>query len=837
MFTVIEQYITQMKLRELRKQRDRLLVEYDALRQAVEAEPDDGRKLRLLYHGLQRMAYAAQRLHPDVANLDPLLHEIDTRGHASLETVAYWRAHLEKERESGRLRSEIVYIFGALLEEWAAQESNNNSGDDITAVVHAELIGAISSADLDKPLSYTLLLDRLFDDGDSDDNNPIEASIAPAIGTVSLARVEQQELDIILEQIGHDPNRMDTLRRQAQSTLLNPILRKEFADALSIMLEGVDSWMWPATGLATHISWTPNKWRLFLDDDLPTACLLEILGMRWQAAVESVLKQESSRHLRHLRRLLNNRARVETVRRELDLFAQAVGLDSTDVDELWADAATARIDMSRLEQLAQGGTYGSIIRQRLEVRTQLRDSEELDSYNAKRGNAKRARKSTPGPELALSLINAEINLARAAFPDRPAYVVKVDFKDFYASLRHDLLLDVLARFGVSEPQLDFFRRFLRIPLQQVEDTGQLATVQRGVPNQRRLSDFLAELVLGLLDRFVWHAARVRLIRVIDDVCILASTAEDALGAWQAIGAFADACGLAFNMDKCGAVCIGAGEIPSLLPSSPPTWLYLVLGNDGQWRVHWPAFEAYLDQIRQQLRQARSIIAQVQVYNSGVMYLESALAMNITLDESHRRGISTALLRFHHQFGDERQGVVDLLRQSIQDRFLGAGPKTTLPEAWLYWPLTGGGLGLRQTAVVASMFATEAHVSPRFDVPDERTDDWQRGNREWGYYYRSLLSGFQPSEPAPGQVMETLVRDFINRGAELTDGEQTTLSTYWRWVLYIYGPQILSSFGTFRFLITELVPLQLISQKYGRDDTEDSTAGIGTPGIAIDTIEI
>ena len=40
-------------------------------------------------------------------------------------------------------------------------------------------------------------------------------------------------------------------------------------------------------------------------------------------------------------------------------------------------------------------------------------------------------------------------------------------------------------------------------------------------------------------------------------------------------------------------------------------------------------------------------------------------------------------------------------------------------------------------------------------------------------------------------------------------KRTNLSVYWQWVIYTYGPQLLGTLGTFRFLLTELVPLQLI----------------------------
>ena len=39
--------------------------------------------------------------------------------------------------------------------------------------------------------------------------------------------------------------------------------------------------------------------------------------------------------------------------------------------------------------------------------------------------------------------------------------------------------------------------------------------------------------------------------------------------------------------------------------------------------------------------------------------------------------------------------------------------------------------------------------------------------------------------------------------------QEGLSAYRRCVVYTYGPSLLEALGTFRFLLTELVPLQLI----------------------------
>ncbi|HEY7424663.1 MAG TPA: hypothetical protein VH682_10575, partial [Gemmataceae bacterium] len=73
---------------------------------------------------------------------------------------------------------------------------------------------------------------------------------------------------------------------------------------------------------------------------------------------------------------------------------------------------------------------------------------------------------------------------------------------------------------------------------------------------------------------------------------------------------------------------------------------------------------------------------------------------------------------------------------------------------------------------------------------------------------------EPAGPPPLTAMEQLVEDFIERGGEVSGRRQARLSPYWRWVVYTYGPSLLEALGTFRFLLTELVPLQLILENRG-----------------------
>lgn len=477
MFDEIERFITQTKLRELRKQHHQLLESYDNLSHKIQEAEDDENRLRLLYHGLRALTFAKQPLHPDVANLEVILHEIDTH-RISPEILTFWHTQLEQELARGRLLSEFVYLFGALLEEWALQNEDNTPPDSkavrdkfVQQAGHVAEVGA-----------YETILDNL-------EFPKIQRQ--KAIKSKLRIPVEFHELEPILQQLSNDNYRTVVLRNQAQRVLLNKTLLREMTDTLTIMLNSLEDWAWTSTGLPAQAFWTRQKWRLFIQDELPTACLLEIIGNRWQNLFNwNISKKTAKNH----------------------------------------NPLTSR-----------GQERGSILDQRASILQKLRDLNQLNGYSNEEYQ------TISIMETALMLIHAEIQIARAAFPKQPLYVVKIDLKDFYPSLSHEVLLTTLARFGVQERELDFFKRFLRIPIQ--DDNVQI--MQRGVPNARRLSHFLGELVLRLLDQHIQQAAQVQVIRLIDDICLLTPSAEGAVTAWQAVQTFCDAFGLAIKKVWCG----------------------------------------------------------------------------------------------------------------------------------------------------------------------------------------------------------------------------------------------------------------------------------------------
>ena len=159
------------------------------------------------------------------------------------------------------------------------------------------------------------------------------------------------------------------------------------------------------------------------------------------------------------------------------------------------------------------------------------------------------------------------------------------------------------------------------------------------------------------------------------------------------------------------------------------------------------------------------------------------------------------------------GLRDCIRERYQERF------QAIPTSWMVWPITAGGLGLRSATVLGGQYqiAYDNRRKARKSPPSKRPENWQNGAEDWIEFYTDLLVTLEPAECSESQTMRTLVDSFIRRGKTISGGEQEGLTQYWRWVLSIYGPEILDHLGTFEFLLTELVPLQLIQEKLLQND--------------------
>lgn len=795
MSTPTLQFVTQMKLRELHRQRARLREAYERIDRRVADAATPAERVRLLYDGLRSVKFANRRLHSDVVNLDILLHELESGAQAP-SVATLWEERLRSEVAAGYLRSEFVFLFGALLEEWARDTRADTRRAAEAEQERQRMREAILTAPTDN--RHRQILEPLFD-AFYESLTLLSSRLAEATRQAMSDTISGPELGVSLDRLAKTIYHTPRLRREARQFHANQESQKELADALTILTADLPTWDWPAEGMEVRALWTRNRWRLYPDVDLPTACFLEVVGRRWAFAVAEKVGRANDAPLRRarLQKLMDLNAPdviTENERRMLRMAEESKGWGLLQSPDLCAPDETGE------------ETTGSVALLRSEHQQSLRSFSATDDYDDNYGGQ---------VTRVVSLVNAEMRLARAAFPERPLHVVKVDLRDYFASIPHDLLDTLLQRLGLADSDLDFFRRFLTPPLRSADGTPVRA--RRGVLMNHTLSFTLAELVLRLLEAHIGRHTRVRIVRLVDDIALLTPDAAAVLEAWRRIEEFCEACGLGINLAKCGAVCLG-GSLPEGLPLGPPRWGMVELTEAGTWGIHEPTLQAHLDQTRAQVEAAVSVLSRAQQYNANVQFLTGALALSAPLDDIHRAAAGQAVRRFHHDFFGPGRGVVADLCVTLRERF-GAGV-TDIPEAWVYWPVTAGGLGLHNPLVIAGQYARAYRKKTREKVPTERPRHWETADDAWGQFYAQFLEPLEPAKPRETKVMKTLVDDFILRGSEISSGRQEGLSSYWRWVLYTYGPQILQRFGTFRFLLTELVPLQLISGRRVQETSLD-----------------
>lgn len=782
------QFILDLKLRELQKQREQLLAAYAELRTPPAPPESTYDKLQRLYERLKDLKFANEALHPEVLALAVLKHGLASQP----ELIEFWAARLEEEIRFGQNRAEGVYAFGMLLEQWGKAGAAEPSATQLS--MHADLVNL------------------LMEQGPVGDHHALLDQLAAAVRldpedekTIIRGLVTDKEIKTTVGVIRKDPFRTAAIRAEAQQFMNNPRWMQELSDALTIMLDNLDEWTWNAEGVPAFTMWARSKWRLFISEDFGTACLLELLGRR----LETVLLNYAPRY-RNQNVPFARQAALRALNASQSYLQQAEELDLERL--LNVHQVNLWFDMAELDQMRYGW---SIMNQRTLRINSLRNSSTQDTYSA--GNAGRI----PSMEEYRVYIQSELEIARAAYPHDPFYLLKIDLQDFYPTLPHEVILAWLEKVGLREEDRKFIERFLKMPLR---DSGQVRMTQRGVPNMRLLSDVLAESLLRAMDHYVRSVAHVVVYRNMDDICILADAEEKAILAWRAVNAFCNACGLTINPEKCGALAFNA-TLPAELPQHLPAWQMVELHPDREWRVALDKFEAYLERAREDVQRAPTVLSQVTIYNTYITYLMQAAGIAGYLGDTHRDSIREVLTRFHQAFWGDGATIVDGLRRQIQTELQTTQP---LPEAWFYYPMTAGGLGLIHPLIHESVYREVIKDRVKTAVPVTRPDDWQEYNQEWTTFYTSFVP-LHLKVPQKTAVMEALINDFIARGSEISGGRQKSLSPYWQWVLALYGAQILNHFGTFRFLIEELVPLQLITQQRIGDVSLDAGMVSGDAG--------
>lgn len=776
------QFISQVKLEELRRQRAILVDAYDTLwANCQQKTPQDA--LISLYVGLADIQIGGTPLHAELGDIEILIRS----DNPSQEIISFWRKRLETDWGKGRLRADIVYLFGALLGEWGSDDPARREFLLERQKVHNTLL-SVATTGSPRNQHQTLFQELLapFASRLDELNDKIEAKRKALYQG-------NTECDVNLDSIAKNFYQPSAVRSEANRFSEDNVLQSQLREALRIASRDVLNWQWPAEGIESRAVWTRNKWRLCLSQSLVEICLADCFSNFWGQAIEQNFC-DSIQKINRLRRL----------NKLLDLDAPSVIIDN---EERMLRDLEGRLDLGWYEKIdpwdgsqviPSDRKTGGIIAIRAESQGGLRQNS--TGYYGYDANAM------------VHLVHVEVQTLRKAFPEKPLFIAKLDLRDYFASIPHDVLISMVRSLGLNEVGAQAIRRFLEVPFLK---ESKVVPAARGVPMQQQLSHWLAEWLLRLMERYVHERASVRIIRQVDDICLLTPRSEQLRAAWNAVHEFVRACGLQINSEKCGLLAIGE-ELNDLegVPRNDPRWGLLELTAEGEWRVHEPSFQSFLTETRRHATARHAILSKVTFYNSHLKFLTSALGLSLDLGETHRRSVNHAMQRFDSDFFEPGLGIVAGLQREIQLRYLLETQLSDLPESWMYWPITAGGLSLQSSLVLCGQYqaAFLERQKKQVQAPSVRVENWQRGSKEWTAFYTHLLTRLEPTKPIESVVMKSLVDDFIARGQEISGGKQTGLTDYWRWILSIYGPEIVERFGTFRFLLTDLVPLQLIRER-------------------------
>ena len=380
--------------------------------------------------------------------------------------------------------------------------------------------------------------------------------------------------------------------------LQNKVVLAEIADVLNMRYASLDSWTWGDEGISVEPRKQLNgKYRVMMDEDILQAIFLHYIGLSWSVQVKAAL-----------RRIVQNKkvwkrpeppiTRDEKHRREY--FLGSASADSTQsLASKKRDAYENDYFLAQLPDTVQAGGRGGY------------DDEEV------RGPQTNLKTPVEIRQQLLLQIASELLVHRAQHG--AVAVVQSDIQWFYTSLSHSTVFTVMRYFGMAENWMTFFRKYLETPLKMVYESeeSEFRHRKRGVPIAHAISNFMAEIVLFVLDFAVNQEALGTLVyRLTDDLWIWGDprTTNDA---WKAVQRSVNVLGLTINKKKSGSVYPNK-EVSPDLPDGDVKWGFLKLDPDsGRWLIDQSDVDRHTQRLKRQLNSSKSVFSFIQIWNSCV----------------------------------------------------------------------------------------------------------------------------------------------------------------------------------------------------------------------------
>ncbi|KKY21921.1 hypothetical protein UCRPC4_g03424 [Phaeomoniella chlamydospora] len=645
----------------------------------------------------------------------------------------------------------------------------------------------------------------------------------------------------------------------------NKQVAKEVSEVLTLKLQSITSWQWSQNHGAISLDirrQLNGKYRVYMDEDVLDALLLQHLGGQWAMKFKAVFQ-----HFLHSSAWKRNaRSKPKKDRESRQFF---LGEDSMVI------VNTKSLPTLRSRQYLSDYFMTQLPSYESPKPRPYDNDDASDTYG-------RYKVKANGPldvkHSLLHLLITEALIARQLHGEQT--IIRSDLRWFGPSLPHTTIFTILKYFGVTKTWLDFFEKFLSAPMRFNQDGpgGQVRERKRGVPMSHTLSDVFGEVTLFCMDFAVnQHTDGQFLYRLHDDFWFWGKKSTCQL-AWRAMSEFTESMGLQFNEEKTGSVSLGPLDLAVegdskrkyhdedvnnatasqvKLPSGDVRWGFLKLdAATSRFIIDQSKVDEHIIELQRQLAAQKSVFSWVQAYNS---YLARFFSNNFgkpahCFGRAHLDDMISTHARIQHALFPSGT-VTDYLQERISKEF---GVKD-LPVGFFYFPVEVGGLGLKspfvplftmrenlcKTAEEMLQLALERDVDT-YAQAKERFVELSVGTRGLGKHSNPTLSqqvedsveGFiSPEEfhqyreetsinlssayrdllctPNEKQIhrpdelaaaLEQLPRHISLGGISPSWGE---MEPYWKWMTALYCAEMVKKFGSLTCVDPSKIPLGVL----------------------------
>ena len=280
-------------------------------------------------------------------------------------------------------------------------------------------------------------------------------------------------------------------------------------------------------------------------------------------------------------------------------------------------------------------------------------------------------------------------------------IIRSDLEWFGPSLPHVSILTVLEFLGIPKNWLSFYKAFLAMPVRFSED-AEPRIRKRGTPISYELSVVCGEAVLFIMDFAVNQRANgLYLYRMHDDLWLWDADVNRCASGWREMKKYAGLVGLKFNETKTGSAFVGSGSSTghelSMLPDGDIRWGFLKFEpSQSRFVIDQNDVDLHIIELRRQLAATKSVFGWINTYNKYMAFFLrnfGGVPANC-FGQEHVVGIIDTLAKIQRGlFTETGDGsAVGYLRKILHERF----DIDDLPEGYFYFPISSGGLELRNT---------------------------------------------------------------------------------------------------------------------------------------------